>query len=60
VTCTGRALVNRAVVSVEACDTAFFATLGSEAAAFRGCLAALKLSASHPPGAAAEPGQAQS
>lgn len=37
----GRALANRAVVAVEACDDDFFATLGSETPALTRALAAL-------------------
>ncbi len=45
VTSAGRALANQAVAAVEACDAAFFATLGDETAAFTGALAKLKRAA---------------
>jgi DNA-binding MarR family transcriptional regulator len=41
-TSAGRALANRAIVAVEACDTAFFAALGDDAIAFTQALAKLK------------------
>ena len=42
VTADGRALVNRAVVAVEACDESFFRGLGNDRAAFTRSLAALE------------------
>jgi DNA-binding MarR family transcriptional regulator len=42
VTRRGRALVNRAIVAVEACDAAFFAPLGRSRATFTRALAALE------------------
>ena len=42
VTPAGRALVNRAIVAVEACDESFFGPLGSGRAAFTRTLAALE------------------
>lgn len=42
VTSAGKALANPAVAAVEACDAAFFATLGDETAAFTRALAKLK------------------
>lgn len=45
VTSAGRALANQAVVAAEACDAAFFATLGDETAAFTRALAKLKRAA---------------
>ncbi len=42
VTASGRALVNRAIVAVEACDEAFFAPLGRSRATFIRALAALR------------------
>jgi DNA-binding MarR family transcriptional regulator len=42
VTPEGRALVNRAIVAVEACDESFFGALGSGRAAFTRSLAALE------------------
>jgi DNA-binding MarR family transcriptional regulator len=41
VTRKGRALANRAVVAVEACDRAFFGALGEDLPTFTGSLAAL-------------------
>ncbi|RSM71781.1 MarR family transcriptional regulator [Actinoplanes sp. ATCC 53533] len=41
VTAAGRELVNRAVVAVEACDTAFFAALGADGPAFAAALRTL-------------------
>ena len=41
-TSSGRNLANQAVIAVEACDTAFFAALGTGAAAFTRALATLK------------------
>ena len=45
VTPAGRALADQAVVAVEACDAAFFAPLGGQAAAFTQALATLKRAA---------------
>ncbi|WP_412543407.1 MarR family transcriptional regulator [Longispora sp. K20-0274] len=45
VTPEGEALANRAVVAVEACDAAFFATLGEGTAAFTAALRALRTAA---------------
>jgi DNA-binding MarR family transcriptional regulator len=42
VTAAGRDLANRAVVAVEACDDAFFASLGSRAVGFTRALATLE------------------
>jgi len=42
VTADGRALANRAVVAVEACDRAFFGVLGGEGAALARMLRALR------------------
>ncbi len=42
VTGAGQALANRAIVAVEACDAAFFATLGEDAGFFTRALAHLK------------------
>ena len=42
VTSSGRDLANQAVIAVEACDSAFFAALGDDAAAFGRALATLK------------------
>ena len=46
VTSHGRALANQAKVAVEACDAAFFAALGKDAAAFTFALGRLKDAAS--------------
>lgn len=43
VTASGRALVNRAVVAVEACDEAYFGALGRNRSAFTRALAALEV-----------------
>jgi DNA-binding MarR family transcriptional regulator len=59
VTGSGRVLANHAVVAVEACDEAFFATLGADAAAFTRALARLKgaaLGNNAAPGKNAAPG----
>jgi DNA-binding MarR family transcriptional regulator len=43
VTASGRALVNRAVVAVEACDEAYFGALGRNLVAFTRALATLEV-----------------
>ena len=45
VTSSGRSLANRAVVAVEACDTAFFAAIGNDGPAFIRALVTLKRAA---------------